>query len=53
MELYLIQHGQAMTKEQNPDRPLSEEGRAAVRRTAETAVKLGIEVTSSLLGSGL
>jgi phosphohistidine phosphatase len=45
MELYLIQHGQAMTKEQNPDRPLSEEGRAAARRTAETAVKLGIEVT--------
>ena len=34
MRVYLVQHGQAMTKEQNPDRPLSEKGRADVDRVA-------------------
>jgi phosphohistidine phosphatase len=45
MELYLIQHGQAAAKEQDPNRPLTEAGWAAARRTAETAVKLGIDVS--------
>lgn len=34
MRVYLVQHGQAMTEEQNPDRPLSEKGRAEVERVA-------------------
>ena len=34
MRVYLVQHGLAMTKEQNPDRPLSEKGRAEVERVA-------------------
>ena len=34
MRVYLVQHGQAMTKEQDPDRPLSEQGRADVERVA-------------------
>jgi phosphohistidine phosphatase len=44
MELYLIQHGQAMTKEQDPRRPLTQDGRTVARRTAETATQLGIRV---------
>ena len=34
MRVYLVQHGQAMTEEQDPDRPLSEKGRADVERVA-------------------
>ena len=34
MRVYLVQHGQATTKEQNPDRPLSEQGRTEVERVA-------------------
>jgi hypothetical protein len=29
MQLYLVQHGQAMSKEVDPNRPLNEEGRVA------------------------
>ena len=34
MYLYLIQHGTAVDKEKNPERPLTEEGRIAVRKVA-------------------
>lgn len=34
MRVYLVQHGQAMTAEQDPDRPLSGKGRADVDRVA-------------------
>ena len=34
MRVYLVQHGQAMTEEQNPDRPLSDKGRTDVERVA-------------------
>lgn len=34
MKLYLVQHGEAVSKEDNPDRPLSEKGRADVERMA-------------------
>lgn len=35
MKLYLVQHGDALSKEADPDRPLSEKGRADVRHVAE------------------
>ncbi len=44
MRLFLVQHGEAMAKDQDPSRPLTEQGRAAVRRTAELASRLGIHV---------
>jgi phosphohistidine phosphatase len=44
MQLYLVQHGQATPKEINPNRPLNEEGRAAIQRAAELASRLGVEV---------
>ena len=34
MKLYLVQHGEALAKEVDPDRPLSERGRADVGRLA-------------------
>ncbi len=34
MKLYLVQHGHAVTKSENPDRPLSEQGREDVQRLA-------------------
>ncbi len=34
MYLYLVQHGKAMDKEDNPERPLSVEGRADVEKMA-------------------
>jgi phosphohistidine phosphatase len=34
MHLYLVQHGTAVPKDENPDRPLSESGRIAVSKVA-------------------
>jgi len=34
MKLYLVQHGEAVPKESNPDRPLTERGMADVQRLA-------------------
>ncbi len=34
MRLYLVQHAEAVAKEENPDRPLSDKGRADVQRIA-------------------
>ena len=35
MDIYLVQHGQALSEEQDAQRPLSDEGRKAVTRMAE------------------
>ncbi|MBD3306871.1 phosphohistidine phosphatase SixA [candidate division KSB3 bacterium] len=35
MKLYLIQHGEAMEKSENPDRPLTPKGQADVKRLAQ------------------
>ncbi len=34
MRLYLVQHGDALTKDVDPDRPLSDQGRADIARLA-------------------
>ena len=34
MEIYLVQHGEALPKDTDPNRPLSDSGRADVRRIA-------------------
>lgn len=44
MQLYLVQHGEAMSKEQDPSRPLTQEGRAAARRLAERVSRIGVEI---------
>lgn len=43
MELYLMQHGLAKTREEDPDRPLTDEGRAAVGRVADRVAALGLK----------
>ncbi|MFO7803043.1 MAG: phosphohistidine phosphatase SixA [Desulfovermiculus sp.] len=48
MAVYLVQHGKNMPKEQDPEQPLSEEGRADVQRVAEMARKRNISVSRVL-----
>lgn len=44
MDLYLMQHGEAMAEDVDPTRPLTEEGRAAVSRVAGRARSAGVRV---------
>jgi phosphohistidine phosphatase len=44
MDLYLMQHGEATSEAENPERPLTEAGRAAVRRVSERARAAGVHV---------
>jgi len=48
MRLYLMQHGSAVPKETDPDRPLSEKGRADVRRLAAFLRRTGVRVDQVL-----
>lgn len=51
MRIYLTQHGLAVPKDIDPDRPLSEQGREDMRRLAEFLDKAGIQV-GQVLHSG-
>jgi phosphohistidine phosphatase len=44
MELYLVQHGEAKSKAEDPQRPLTERGRDEVRRVAAFAARAGLKV---------
>lgn len=44
MKLYLIQHGLALPKEKNPERPLSTQGEAQTQRAAEYLKSRSIKV---------
>src|SRR5438132_10765199 len=44
MELYLVRHAEAMAAEQDPRRPLTEEGRAAAERVAARAAAAGARI---------
>ena len=44
MKLYLVQHGQAVPKQEDPERPLSEQGREEVRRVASRLGEAGVQV---------
>ncbi len=44
MKLYLMQHGKAMSKEENPDRPLHEEGKQDVTAMSEFLACAGVHV---------
>lgn len=44
MKLYLVQHGTACAKEDNPERPLSDVGRADVERLAAFLEQAGVRV---------
>lgn len=51
MALYLVQHGQCLDKEIDPNRSLSPEGRATITQVALTAANAGI-VVSTIYHSG-
>ncbi len=44
MRLYVVQHGEAVPKEVDPDRPLSEKGRLDVERLAAFLARVGVRV---------
>ena len=45
MELYLVQHGEAKSKTEDPQRPLTKRGRDEVQRVAAFAAKAGLKVS--------
>jgi phosphohistidine phosphatase len=51
MEVYLVQHGEAKPEEEDPERPLTDRGRAEVESVARYAAGLGIDV-DRILHSG-
>lgn len=51
MSIFLVQHGKNLPKDQDPDKGLSPEGDAEVRRIATVAAGYGVEV-SKILHSG-
>ncbi len=48
MSVYLMQHGNPVPKEEDPDRPLSDQGKGDVERVAEFLKKSGVEVGEAL-----
>jgi phosphohistidine phosphatase len=44
LQVYLVQHGEAKAEAEDPARPLTNRGREEVRRVAERAAALGIQV---------
>jgi phosphohistidine phosphatase len=44
MELYLVQHGEAKSKAEDPRRPLTEQGRDEIQWVAAFAAKAGLKV---------
>src|SRR6478752_1111244 len=48
MDLYLMQHGQATTETEDPERPLTDAGRSAVQRVAEIGVEPSVEARAGL-----
>ncbi len=43
MELYLMQHGQAVAKEEDPEQPLSREGVEQIQASAAAVKKMGLQ----------
>jgi len=44
MKLYLVQHGEATSEEENPERPLTAKGRSDMERIAYFVGRLGLQV---------
>jgi phosphohistidine phosphatase len=43
MELYLVQHGEAMSEAENPERPLTARGRMEAERVAAATARIGLK----------
>jgi phosphohistidine phosphatase len=48
MRVYLMQHGKPVPKEEDPDQPLSDQGKADVGRVGEFLTKSGVKVEEAL-----
>ena len=44
MELYLVQHGEAKSEDEDPERSLTEQGMADVERVAVSVARIGLQV---------
>jgi len=42
LDVYLIQHAESLSEKEDPERPLSEEGKATMEKIGSLAVRLGI-----------
>lgn len=51
MKLYIAQHGDALSKEQNPERPLSDKGQTDVLALAQLLIEANINI-SNIIHSG-
>lgn len=51
MRLLIARHGQAVSKSENPDRPLSDDGKTEVNRVASFLARAGV-ATSRVIHSG-
>ena len=52
MRLYLVQHGEAKTEQEDPERPLTDRGAEDVRRVANRATERGGLAIGQILHSG-
>jgi len=52
MRVYLVQHGEAVSKEENPDRPLSEKGASDVRSVGDFLYQHARLLIHEILHSG-
>lgn len=52
MRLYLVQHGEAKSEEEDPERPLTDRGARDVRRVADLAVEIGAVGIGRVVHSG-
>lgn len=48
MELYLVQHGESKSKDEDPERPLTNQGREKVGQVARKTAEAGIKVSRIL-----
>ena len=48
MRVYLMQHGKPVPKEEDPDRPLSDQGREDVEKVSEFLRKSGVKVAEAI-----
>lgn len=44
MKVYLMQHGEAKSKEEDPQRPLSDPGKNNIRKVSEYAAKINLSI---------
>lgn len=52
MRLYLVQHGEAKSEAEDPDRPLTDRGAAHVREVADRATAAGLVAVDRIVHSG-